>query len=99
MYRVLWLEATVDELTTIWLQASSALRQAITLAAHRAEQLLVQHGVAASRNALGQGMHACFVGPLGITFRLEPDGITLTILHVWLIVPHQTNGQAGGTKS
>jgi hypothetical protein len=40
MFRVDWLQTALDQLTTIWMSAGPAQRQAITAAAHRIEQQL-----------------------------------------------------------
>lgn len=40
MFRVEWLQVALDELTTQWMQADTALRQAITAASHAVEQRL-----------------------------------------------------------
>jgi hypothetical protein len=42
MFQVEWLQSALDELAAIWMQADSALRQAITVATHQIDQLL-QH--------------------------------------------------------
>jgi hypothetical protein len=40
MFRVEWLQEALDELTNLWLQADSSLRQAITAATHALDQEL-----------------------------------------------------------
>jgi len=40
MFRVEWLQDALDELTRLWMQADSALRQAITAATHAIDQEL-----------------------------------------------------------
>ena len=81
MYRVRWARTAKDELTALWLQADSATRQAITAATHQIDQAL-------RTNPLNQGesrdeaRRIMFVDPLALIFRVEPDGQTISVLHV-----------------
>ena len=40
MFRVVWPQSALDELTAIWTQANAAQRQAITRASHQIDQQL-----------------------------------------------------------
>ena len=44
MFRVVWLQVALDELTTLWIQADAALRQAITAASHIVDQRSFERG-------------------------------------------------------
>lgn len=83
MFRVEWLQPAINELATIWNQADSAYRQAITEASYDVEQRLQTnpHGEGESRT---KGRRMTFVPPLAVTYRIEADGQTVTILHVRL---------------
>jgi plasmid stabilization system protein ParE len=82
MFRVEWLQSALDELASVWSQAGSATRAAITNAANQLEMALRAHpdGVGESRPG---GRRIAFFAPLGVTFRKESDGRTITILTVW----------------
>jgi hypothetical protein len=77
MFRVRWEETALNEPTTLWMQASSAMRQVITVATNRIDPL----GPSESRPG---GRRILFASPLGITFRIESDGQTVSVLRVWL---------------
>jgi hypothetical protein len=83
MYRVDWLPEAVDEWATLWRQADSALRKSLTEASHAVDECL-------SRDPLGEGesraasQRIMFLEPLAVFYRIEPDGQTVTVLHVRL---------------
>ncbi|HZV04722.1 MAG TPA: hypothetical protein VE999_06535 [Gemmataceae bacterium] len=81
MFRVDWLEVALDELTTLWMQADATQRQAITAASHAIDQRLSSdpHNEGESRPG---GRRITFVAPLAVRFQVEPDGQTVTVLHV-----------------
>jgi hypothetical protein len=81
MFRVEWLQSALDELANLWTQANKAQRQAITTASHLLEQRLKRypHLEGESRS---QGRRITFVPPLAVTFRIEPDGQTVSVLQV-----------------
>jgi hypothetical protein len=83
MFRVEWIQSALDELATIWNQASSGMRQAITAAAHQAEQILLADPYNAGESRPG-GRRILLTSPLGMTFRVEAEGQTVTVLRVWL---------------
>jgi hypothetical protein len=66
------------------LQADAALRQAITAAAHQIDQQLQSNPYQQGETRPG-GRRIHFVYPLGLTFRIEPDEQTVSVLHVWRI--------------
>jgi hypothetical protein len=83
MYQVEWIQSALDELAALWTQADSATRQAITAATHQIDQLLRTDPFDQSESRPG-GRRMLHVSPLGITFRIEADGQTVTVLRVWL---------------
>jgi hypothetical protein len=81
MFRVEWLQSALDELASAWMQADALLRQAITAASHSVEQRLQRDPLNEGESRSG-GRRITFVPPLAVTFRVEPDGQTVTVLHV-----------------
>jgi hypothetical protein len=84
MNRVRWERRARDELTNLWLQADSVSRQAITAASHRIDQTLRADPHNAGELRSG-GRRVLFQTPLAVTFRIEPDGTTVSVLRVWLL--------------
>ena len=87
MFRLDWIQSALEELTNNWLRADSVLRQAITRAIDEIEMCLLRnpHGEGESRS---NGQRITFVPPLAITFRVEADGETVTVLQARLFLPH-----------
>lgn len=87
MFRVRWAEAALDELAALWLQADSALRETITAAAHQIDQQLQAnpYGLGESRP---EGRRVLFFYPLGVSFRVEQDEQTVSVLHIWRFQRH-----------
>jgi hypothetical protein len=83
MYRVEWLESALGELSAAWMRADTALRQRITAATHEIDALLQRRGPNAgeSRSA---GRRVLLVAPPGITFRVEADRKTVTVVRDWV---------------
>ncbi len=81
MFHVEWLQQALDELTNAWLAADSAQRQAITAASHEVDQRLQSdpHNEGESRAA---GRRILFAPPLAVTYRIEADGQTVTVVQV-----------------
>jgi hypothetical protein len=88
MFLVEWLQTALDELADIWNRADSALRQAITAASHDLEQRL-QNDAAHEGESRAGSERFVFVPPPGVTFRVEPDGQTVTVLHVRVYRPRK----------
>jgi hypothetical protein len=80
MFRVEWFQSALDQLTVLWLQADQALRQAITQATHRIDQLLQSDPHNAGESRPG-GRRILFESPLGILFRVDANNVT--VLRVW----------------
>jgi len=83
MLRVEWLQTALDQLAAIWVPADATLRQAITTASHQIDHQLRTAPFEESESR-PDGRHVLFVSPLGLLFRLEADGGTVTVLRVWL---------------
>jgi hypothetical protein len=86
MFQVVWLRTALDELTAAWLEADSALRQAITAAAHALEHLLqmAPHNQGESRS---HGQRVMFQPPLGVTFEIRQGAGVVRVVHVWIVRP------------
>lgn len=82
MFAVRWEDTALNELTTIWMQADSSTRAEITAASNQIDQELQSspHNLGESRP---EGWRIHFVYPLGIAFRIENNGQTVSVLHVW----------------
>jgi plasmid stabilization system protein ParE len=83
MFQVRWEDTALGELAAIWVAADSALRRLITAATNRIDQQLQTDPLGDSESRPG-GRRILFVSPLGITFRIEADGQTVSVLRVWL---------------
>jgi hypothetical protein len=83
MYFVHWLQSALDELSAMWVQADSELRKAITDASHRVEFILRNDPLDEGESRHGTS-RITFVPPLAVTFQIESDGISVTVLHVCL---------------
>jgi hypothetical protein len=83
MFRVDWLQSALDELATIWTGGDSSLRTAVTAATHAVEQRLRANASAEGESRTG-GRRIMFAPPLALTFQVESDGVTATVLHVRL---------------
>jgi hypothetical protein len=88
MFRVEWLQSALDELADLWTKADPVQRQAITGASHLLDQRLKRdpHVEGESRS---RGRRITFAPPLAITFRIEPDGQTVTVLQVRMFRPRR----------
>ena len=84
MFEVEWLQSAVNELAAIWTLADSSLRQQITAATHLIDQQLQSDPFNTGESRSG-GRRVYFAPPLGVTFRVEADGQTVTVLRVWLL--------------
>ena len=83
MFRVDWLESALDDLAAIWNGADSSLRKTITAAAHAIEQRLRANAPNEGESRL-RGRRITFAAPLAVTFQMESDGVTATVLYVRL---------------
>ena len=88
MFRVEWLMSAQNELASIWLQADSTTREAITAAVQSIDQWLQTdpHLQGESRE---RGRRVLFAPPLGIDFEFDFRGRVVTVLHVWRFTKRQ----------
>jgi hypothetical protein len=82
MFRVEWLQEALDELTRIWLQADSPLRQAITLASHIIDQELQMDPYRHSESREGEE-RVLFAYPLAVEIEVDLEQRVVWVLHVW----------------
>lgn len=82
MFTVRWKRSALNELATLWTQADSAMRQAITTANNRIDREL-QHDPENRGESRGVGGRIYFEFPLGIRFEVDRQQSLVHILHVW----------------
>jgi hypothetical protein len=82
MFRVEWLQNALDELANIWVQADSALRQAITAATHRIDQELKVNPYLQSESR-GGDERVLLVYPLGVQIEVDEQRKIVWVLNVW----------------
>jgi hypothetical protein len=81
MFRVRWERRALDKLAQIWLDADSSSKEEITIASAAVDQRLRSDPLQDSESR-PKGRRITFVPPLTITFRIEPDGKTVSVLDV-----------------
>ncbi len=89
MFRLDWLQSALDELTNIWLAADAGVRQSITKATHEVEQRLLSDPINEGESR-AKRQRITFADPLAVTFQVEADGRTVTVLHVRLFRPRRS---------
>ena len=89
MFRVRWQRQAADELTDLWTRASSVQRRAITRASHLVEQRL-RTDPSNEGESRPDGRRITFALPLAVTFRVEADGQTVSVLEVRLLRRRQS---------
>ena len=82
MFTVSWKRSALNELATLWTQAGSAWRRAITAATNRIDQELRQEPESKGESR-GGDERIYFVFPLGIRFELDRSLTIVRVLHVW----------------
>jgi hypothetical protein len=83
MFHVRWARVALNELTNLWLAADPAERLRITSATHSVEQRL-RRDPRNEGESRSRGRRITFEAPLTFIFRVEPDGRTVSVLHVRL---------------
>jgi plasmid stabilization system protein ParE len=81
MMQVEWLESALNDVTAIWTRADRRRRQAITAAGHEIDQRLRRNAANEGESRSGR-QRILFAEPLTITFQIELDGHTVTVLNV-----------------
>lgn len=82
IFQVVWLQTALNELATIWVEADSVIRQAITEATHAIDGAL-QANPANQGDSREEGERVFFVYPLGIQFQIDAQHSLVRVLHVW----------------
>jgi hypothetical protein len=81
-YHILWLQSALDELTKIWTDSPSPMRQAITKASHAIDTQLVINPEEQGESR-PKGRRIEFFPPLGVTFRIDVQNAIVVVIHVW----------------
>jgi hypothetical protein len=84
MFTVRWEEQAVNELTTLWVNATSEERKKITACSHKVDQLL-QANASDEGESRVDDQRLLFVLPLAVVFKVEEDGHTVSVLQVRMI--------------
>ena len=82
MFIVRWEDEALSELASLWTEANSSQRQAITVATNEIDIQLESRPFALGESRPG-GRRIHFVYPLGLLFRIEQDEQTVSVLHLW----------------
>jgi len=82
MFRVEWIQDALDELMLLWMQADSALRQAITAAVHSVDLQLQSDPYHFSESRDGDE-RVLFAYPLGFQIEVDPEQGIVWVLNVW----------------
>jgi hypothetical protein len=81
MWNVEWDEFSLDELAAAWNSASSDERSRITKGADAVDKQLSKDPFAESESR-ADNQRVMFCPPLLVTYQVENDGRTVTVLHV-----------------
>jgi len=81
-----WGQVALDELAIAWLSADSEMRQLINLACQEVDRRLARdpYGEGESRDDDDRVM---FVPPFSVAYRVQPDEMTVSVLHVRFFKP------------
>jgi len=94
MFTVEWIETALKELARNWMNADPQLRSDITHASNRIDiEALLEADPFSESEGCTLGTYVLLVAPLGVEFRLESDGSTITVYRVWVfsVKGHQGN--------
>lgn len=81
-FRVRWSRQALEAVAAAWANADPAFRQAITRATHQVDQALQQDPRGAGESRPG-GRRVLLVAPIGVIYRIEADGQTVSVLRMW----------------
>lgn len=81
MYRLRWSRRAMDELADQWIQGDSSARDRITAAVFTVERRL-RLDAAHEGESRESGRRILFEPPLAVTFRVERDGDTVSVIQV-----------------
>jgi hypothetical protein len=82
MFRVRWIQSALDDLATIWMNADSEVRQAITDATNALDPEL-QIDPYRQSESRGDEERILHVYPLGVEIEIDLARRTVWVLHVW----------------
>lgn len=85
MFRVRYTRRATNELANIWAGAAPGERSDVTRASQEIDRTLRREADVAGESRFGP-YRILFVEPLGVIYRLDPDGQTVTVSRVWMIV-------------
>ena len=94
MYRVEWSEGPIAQMASAWLEADSALRDAITDAASQIDRSL-QADPFSQGESRPDGRRILLVAPLGVVFRINPGERAVVVLRAWVFRQGRRNGEGG----
>jgi hypothetical protein len=83
MYVVAWTKSAKDELASAWVESESTLREAITAATARIDEVL-QSSPCEFGESRADNRRIAFVPPLGLAFSVDEAKQRVKVLHVWL---------------
>jgi hypothetical protein len=83
MFEVRWSDVALNSLAALWTEARSELREQITRATDQTDTHLQSDPIAQSESR-PDNRRIIFNFPLGVIFRIEPDGRPASVLQVWL---------------
>ena len=81
-FSVRWVRSAVNDLADLWLQATSAEREAITLATTQIDEGL-QIDPQIQGESRGPNRRILLVPPLGVIFAVSPPDQLVRVLKVW----------------
>lgn len=84
MFRVRYTRRATSELANIWAGAAPGERTDVTRAARDADRTLQREADVAGESRVGR-YRVLFSDPLALIYRLEKDGRTATVTHLWMI--------------
>ena len=82
MYFVRWSARATEMLARLWNGGDSSLRTYLTLAASEIDRQLARDADNCGESRT-RGRRVLFVWPLGVLYRVLPDGKTVRILKIW----------------
>ena len=82
MFRVRWKKSALNDMASRWIAGDSTLRQAITHAVHKIDQLLASDP-ASQGESRPDGRRILFEARVGVLFRIRQGDNVVQILQFW----------------
>ena len=79
MFRVEWLDAALDDLSAIWMEATPAERQSVTSACHELDQRLARNPLDESESRPND-LRIAFAPPLTVRIRVDTSHNLVVVL-------------------